>query len=172
MGSRETNLGYTWTGRILRRCGSENAGYHQRVGATRVKTSHRAVWAAAWTQSLFAMALIVTVTTPPNYAPPVGALNPQVTQANISVTICKPGWTRTIRPAVSYTNALKLKQMKERQLPGRMQDYEEDHLVSLELGGHPTNLLNLWPQLWKQARVKDKWETSLNRAVCALRMTL
>ena len=109
---------------------------------------------------------------PPNYAPPPGALNPQVVQANIASTICKPGWTRTIRPPVRYTNALKLKQMKERHLPGAPQSFEEDHLVPLELGGHPTNPLNLWPELWAQARVKDKWENALNRAVCALRMTL
>ena len=108
----------------------------------------------------------------PNYAPPPGALNPQVTQANISVTICRPCWTRTIRPPVRYTNALKLTQMKERHLPGTPQSFEEDHLVALELGGHPTNPLNLWPELWAQARVKDKWENAFNRAVCALRMTL
>ena len=109
---------------------------------------------------------------PPNYAPPPGALNPQVTQSNISVTICRPGWTRTIRPPVRYTNALKLTQMKERHLPGAPSSYELDHYLPLELGGHPTNPLNLWPELWSQARVKDKWENALNRAVCALRMSL
>jgi hypothetical protein len=30
-----------------------------------------------------------------------------VTQATISTTICKSGWTKTIRPPTSYTNALK-----------------------------------------------------------------
>jgi hypothetical protein len=108
----------------------------------------------------------------PDYAPPPGALNPQVVQANISQTICVRGWTKTIRPPVSYTNALKLKQMAVRHLPGIPSTYEEDHLVALELGGHPTDPMNLWPQAWPQARVKDKWENSLNRAVCALRMTL
>src|SRR2546422_7045009 len=111
-------------------------------------------------------------TLPLHDALPICALNPQVTQANIASTICRPGWPRTIRPPISYTNALKLKQMKERHLPSAPSSYEEDHFVPLELGGHPTNPLNLFPQLWAQARMKDKWENTFNRAVCALRMTL
>jgi hypothetical protein len=31
-----------------------------------------------------------------------GATNPKVTQANIKRTICKAGWTKTIRPPSSY----------------------------------------------------------------------
>lgn len=38
-----------------------------------------------------------------------GAVNPAVTQANIQRTICVPGWTRTVRPPVPYTNALKIR---------------------------------------------------------------
>lgn len=36
-----------------------------------------------------------------------GAVNPAVTQKNIHSTICKKGWTATIRPRESYTEALK-----------------------------------------------------------------
>ena len=36
-----------------------------------------------------------------------------VTQATISSTICKTGWTATIRPPASYTNALKRAQLAE-----------------------------------------------------------
>jgi len=43
----------------------------------------------------------------PNFVPPPGAINPQVTQANISTTICVPGWIQTIRPSLSYISALK-----------------------------------------------------------------
>ncbi len=108
----------------------------------------------------------------PNYTPPPGAINPQVTQANIAQTICVRGWTRTIRPPVQYTSALKRRQIAERHLPGRSSDYEEDHLVPLELGGHPTSVNNLWPQPIQQAMVKDKVELALNHAVCAGRMIL
>src|SRR5437762_14268859 len=68
-----------------------------------------------------------------------GVLNPDVTQANIADTICKHGWTRTIRPPTDYTNALKLKQMREYGVRGSAAQYQEDHLISLELGGHPTD---------------------------------
>lgn len=108
----------------------------------------------------------------PNYSPPPGALNPQVTQANIAQTICVPGWTRPIRPPAQYTNQLKRMQIAERHLPGRLRDYEEDHLIPLNLGGHPTDPNNLWPQPTRQAQLKDKLEYALNRAVCAGRMTL
>jgi hypothetical protein len=48
-----------------------------------------------------------------------GVLNPDVTQANIDTTICRHGWTRTIRPPTSYTNELKRKQMREYGIGGR-----------------------------------------------------
>lgn len=116
------------------------------------------------------LASITTQT--PNYTPPPGALNPQVTQANIGTTICVRGWTRTVRPPVEYTRALKHRQMAERHLPGRPSDYQEDHLISLKLGGHPTDPQDLWPQRLEEAQRKDRMEYALNRAVCAGRMAL
>jgi len=108
----------------------------------------------------------------PNYTPPPGALNPSVTQANIYQTICVHGWTATVRPPEAYTEQLKREQIAARHLPGGLRAFEEDHFIPLELGGSPTSPDNLWPQLWPQARRKDQWETSLNRAVCAGRMSL
>jgi hypothetical protein len=104
-----------------------------------------------------------------------GVINPNVTQENIKDTICKDGWTKTIRPSASYTNKLKLKQMAALNLTGKASDYEEDHLISLELGGHPTNPQNLWPQLWNGdwgAHKKDVIETRLKTLVCAGQVTL
>jgi len=104
-----------------------------------------------------------------------GATNPNVTQENIQDTICKIGWTKTIRPPVSYTNRLKAKQMAELGLTGSARDYEEDHLISLELGGHPTDPKNLWPEPWDGewgARKKDVIETYLKRQVCAGKIQL
>jgi hypothetical protein len=57
-----------------------------------------------------------------------GVVNPNVTQANIRSTVCRSGWTATIRPAVSYTNALKVKQMKQYGETGSPSDYQENHL--------------------------------------------
>lgn len=42
-----------------------------------------------------------------------GVLNPDVSQSSIRSTICTRGWTSTIRPPVSYTDALKRKQMRQ-----------------------------------------------------------
>ncbi len=104
-----------------------------------------------------------------------GATNPNVTQANITTTICVSGWTKTIRPPASYTDKLKRAQMAALGLPGDPSTYEEDHLISLEIGGNPTDPKNLWPQRWHgdwNAHQKDAIETKLKRLVCAGTITL
>ena len=101
-----------------------------------------------------------------------GVLNPDVTQGNINSTVCLHGWTKTIRPPTSYTNALKEKQMREYGVGGSPSDYQEDHLISLELGGHPTDRRNLWPQPRPHAEEVDRIENELNRKVCSGAMSL
>ena len=101
-----------------------------------------------------------------------GVLNPDVTQANVASTICKRGWTKTIRPPTTYTNDLKLKQMREYGLAGAASDYQQDHLISLELGGHPTDARNLWPEPIRRALEVDRIENELNRAVCRHELSL
>ena len=106
----------------------------------------------------------------PYHADPVrtpGVLNPDVTQQTIATTICKPGWTKTIRPPTDYTNALKLKQMREYGVPGSPTQYQEDHLISLELGGDPTDPRNLWPEPYPRASDVDSIENDLNAKVCS-----
>jgi len=76
----------------------------------------------------------------PNSARTPGATNPAVTQANIGQTICVSGYTATIRPDSSITTELKKEQLasgyayKGDTATGA---YEEDHLISLEIGGAP-----------------------------------
>ena len=101
-----------------------------------------------------------------------GVINPEVTQANIGHTICVQGWTRTIRPAASYTGELKRRQMREYGVGGSPSDYQEDHLISLELGGHPTDPRNLWPEPIERARKVDQTENELNAKVCSGELTL
>ena len=115
----------------------------------------------------------------PGYAvtlPPVpGKANPAVNQNNIKQTICVAGWTKTVRPPASYTNKLKLQQMKALGLPGPPSLYEEDHLQSIEDGGDPVDPSNLWPQPYAGkwgARTKDRIETLLKRLVCNGTITL
>ncbi len=99
-----------------------------------------------------------------------GAVDPEVRQDNIASTICVRGWTRTIRPPWQYTSALKRKQIREfGYADRRMGDYEEDHLVPLDLGGSPTDPRNLWPEPrtsadgWN-ANLKDELEATLVRS--------
>jgi hypothetical protein len=112
---------------------------------------------------------------PPFYADPVrtpGVLNGDVSQATIGSTICVRGWTRTIRPSSTYTNELKLTQMREYAAPGSPHDYQEDHLISLELGGDAVDPRNLWPQPRPWADHVDTTENDLNDLVCAGRLSL
>jgi hypothetical protein len=101
-----------------------------------------------------------------------GVLNPDVTQADIRSTICKRGWTSTIRPPSDYTDALKARQMRRYGETGSMSDYQEDHLISLELGGDPTDPRNLWPEPYPRASQMDQIENQLNAAVCSGQLTL
>ena len=101
-----------------------------------------------------------------------GVLNPDVTQANIRSTICRHGWTATIRPPTDYTNGLKRKQMRQYGLTGSLSGYQEDHLISLELGGNPTDPRNLWPEPYPRAAAIDRIENELNSEVCSGTLTL
>jgi hypothetical protein len=114
----------------------------------------------------------------PDRALTPGAINLSVEPATIGQTICRPGWTAMIRPPSHYTSALKRRQI-EAATPGdvRMADYEEDHLIPLELGGAPFDVRNLWPEPrfppdgWG-AEAKDRLENRLNRMVCAGELAL
>jgi hypothetical protein len=101
-----------------------------------------------------------------------GVLNPAVTQATIGSTICRRGWTRTIRPPVSYTNDLKRRGLRQYGLRGPPSAFQEDHLISLELGGNPTDPRNLWPEPYPRASSVDQTENELNAAVCSGSLTL
>jgi len=128
------------------------------------------------------IALIVAIslaTSPvlPNAALTPGSINPAVTQANIQQTICKANFTSTIRPPASYTTKLKLKQLAAGYAINKDMnpaDYEEDHLISLEIGGNPTDPKNLWAQPYAGtgARIKDQVENKFHALVCAGTMPL
>jgi hypothetical protein len=107
-----------------------------------------------------------------------GAINPAVTQENISKTICTAGYTATIRPKSSFTTALKKKQLVStysRYGSTSTSLVEEDHLIPLEVGGNPSSVQNLWPQLWTGdfgARKKDALENKIHKMVCSNQITL
>ena len=128
-------------------------------------------------KGLIAVAILFQAVAP-NPALTPGSVNPNVTQSNIRSTICVPGFTATIRPPSSYTTSLKVKQLSSGYAVNGDYDtshYEEDHLISLELGGHPTDPKNLWPEPYADkfgARVKDRIENKLHQLVCDGSLTL
>jgi hypothetical protein len=132
-----------------------------------------------------------------------GATNPDIVPENISENICNKGWTtKSIRPPASYTTALKRSQLQSlgdrtpNPLPrvptksgnrtkpdlskcvdhsANLVCYEEDHLISLELGGDPRSPDNLWPEPWFgpwNAHVKDRLENTLHKMVCSGEISL
>ena len=104
-----------------------------------------------------------------------GAIDPGVTQGNIHSTICVSGYTDTVRPSTSYTNPVKVWQIAQYGWTGSTSDYEEDHLIPLELGGNPTDAHNLWPEPYAEpngARDKDKVENALHAKVCSGQVAL
>jgi hypothetical protein len=101
-----------------------------------------------------------------------GALNPAVTQATIGRTICHEGWTSTVRPPETVTEAEKAASMAAYGDPGPISAYEYDHLVPLELGGALNDPRNLWPEPGASPNRKDAVEDALRAEVCDGRMPL
>ena len=107
-----------------------------------------------------------------------GAVNQLVNQSNIYSTICVSGYTKTIRPSSYYTNKIKFTQLRSGYtLRGdtNPSNYEEDHLVPLEVGGDPTSVKNLFPEPWLttwSAGKKDRLENKIHSLVCSGAITL
>lgn len=102
-----------------------------------------------------------------------GSIDLRVTQDNINQTICVTGYTKTVRPPTSYTNQLKVQQITAYGYPDtNLRDYEEDHLISLELGGSPTDPKNLWPEPGASPNPKDKIENLCHQKICSGQISL
>lgn len=116
----------------------------------------------------------------PDRACTPGAVSPAVTQQNLASTICRTGYTATVRPPVSVTTPEKRGNAAAYAYGGTLYDAELDHLVSLELGGSPNDVRNLWvepPSPGHRAGAgpnnpKDGVESRLHRAICSGSVTL
>jgi 5-methylcytosine-specific restriction endonuclease McrA len=99
-----------------------------------------------------------------------GAIDPAVTQANIGSTICRAGYTDSVRPPESRTEAFKWDHAEpaygQHDVSGEL-----DHLVPLELGGD-NDARNLWVEAGPIPNAKDAVENALNHAVCDGQITL
>lgn len=108
-----------------------------------------------------------------------GAVDPEVTQETLKESVCKQthfSWTEGHMPPRSFLETAEKEQLK---LYGyadeNLRHYQMDHLIPLSLGGHPTDLRNIWPQLlisrWS-ARRKDYLEEIMHTKVCKGELSL
>jgi hypothetical protein len=100
----------------------------------------------------------------PNPSLTPGATDPRVTQADVASTICRRGYTSTVRNVATQTKhkvyvAYGISRAAQR-------GYVIDHLVPLEVGG-ANDITNLWPEPKTDAKVKDTLENQMHAAVCA-----
>ena len=102
-----------------------------------------------------------------------GASDAAVSQANIGQTICKDGWTSTVRPPESYTEPLKYQQMAAygdagvgEELRGGSSDPARTRRITDESREFRGRNRGASPN------PKDSVENAANRAVCDGRMPL
>jgi hypothetical protein len=106
-----------------------------------------------------------------------GSVNPAVTQATIGSTICKVGWTATVRPPASNTGPVKKISMRSYgEAASSSGTTEFDHLVPIEAGGSD-DVTNLWPEPSDLPghgfnNSKDHLENLIKSAVCAGKVSL
>jgi hypothetical protein len=108
----------------------------------------------------------------PDAACTPGAIDPAVTQGNLARTICRSGYSASVRPSESVTEPEKRGSLVAYGDHKPLHYYEYDHLVSLELGGAPNDARNLWPEPGTSPNPKDSLENQLHRLVCAGQMKL
>jgi hypothetical protein len=130
----------------------------------------------AFTGMLLAIPCLAAAPDLPDHARTKGASDPTITASTYREILCKGAdgkkhhTTDEKRPNSSYTTALKKKQLGDWDYPDKKtRDYEEDHLISLELGGDDSAEANLWPQPYAGkwgARTKDTLELELGRRIC------
>jgi hypothetical protein len=95
-----------------------------------------------------------------------GAVNPKVTPDTLEATICRTGYTKSIRPPKEITEAEKKANAAAYGYTGPLSRAEYDHLVPLELGGDPNDPRNLWVQPGASPNPKDDVELELHDLVC------
>ena len=103
-------------------------------------------------------------------------LNPDVTQATLSTTVCVAGWSPSVRISSSQAARIKAKQVLALYGPDMPTTaFEENHKIPISLGGNPVNEANLVPQSYGgrwNARDSDALELSMHAKLCAGTITL
>lgn len=101
-----------------------------------------------------------------------GATNPQVTADTLYSTVCKKGYSASIRPPREITDAEKRDSAAAYGYTGSLADTEYDHLIPLALGGDPNDPRNLWVEPNASPNHKDDVEFRMIQLVCQRRVEL
>lgn len=95
-----------------------------------------------------------------------GATNPKIKQSNIKTNICNKNWsTDSVRPGTGVTRRIKRDTMASYGFTDSPTHYELDHLISLQNGGCPACVTNLWPEAYGDAshRMTQSQRAAFNR---------
>lgn len=99
-----------------------------------------------------------------------GEADPRVTPDNVHSTICRRGYTKSVRPAREVSHLLKIKVTRAYGIATvPFSKVELDHLIPLSLGGSSSQR-NLWPQFRAgpaNSEDKDTIAATLNSKVCS-----
>jgi hypothetical protein len=100
-------------------------------------------------------------------------LNPAVTQATIGGTICKPGWTKAVRPPFRVTDQIKRDKLSAAGWTDADKNrFELDYIIPLSLGGAPDDPKNFQLEPGNEVVEKEALEACLPRLVCERRLML
>jgi hypothetical protein len=100
-------------------------------------------------------------------------LNPAVTQATISSTICKPGWTKAVRPPLHVTDQIKRDKLRAAGWTDTDKNrFGLDYIIPLSLGGAPDDPKNFQLEPGNEVVEKEALEACLPRLVCERRLML
>jgi hypothetical protein len=99
---------------------------------------------------------------------PDPTLTPGAVRTTDRAEICAPGYDKAHRVWRSKLLTLQRYGIPE----NRIEDYEDDDLIPVCLGGDNASPLNHWPQPWAEADRKDEIEAEMCARVCAGEMTV
>jgi hypothetical protein len=100
-------------------------------------------------------------------------LNPAVRQATIGDTICKPGWTKAVRPPSRVMDQIKRDKLRAAGWTDADKNrFELDYIIPLSLGGAPDDPKNFQLEPGNEVVEKEALEACLPRLVCERRLML
>jgi hypothetical protein len=152
---------------LMRSCG-DDGGYGRRVFA---QTAPQAQYGLSGGMALPDASITPGVVDPEAVADITGKSHKS---AGIERNICADDFrTGPIRAGIHNFAKLKREACAEYSVAKCDASVEGDHLISIEIGGCPDCLTNLWPQPMDEARIKDhQVEDVLPKLICAGKMTL